>query len=81
MTTVPTCREVITFLADYLEGELDPMRTNAFERHLSVCPSCRNYLDSYRRTMEMERDAFSDPVLQDPPEELVAAILAIRKPA
>lgn len=80
MTPIATCREVITFLGDYYAGELDPMRTSAFERHLALCPSCRNYLGSYRRTIEMEREAFAEPELQEPPEELVEAILAIRRP-
>ncbi|HSU13343.1 anti-sigma factor family protein [Longimicrobium sp.] len=80
MTAIPTCREVLTFLGDYCAGELDPMRTSAFERHLQLCVSCRNYLDSYRRTIVLEREAFADPDLPDPPEELVEAILAIRRP-
>ncbi len=80
MTALPTCREVYEFLGDYYAGELDPMRTSAFERHLSLCASCRAYVDSYRRIVEMEKDAFADPALASPPEELVEAILAIRRP-
>jgi anti-sigma factor RsiW len=77
---LPPCREVIEFLDEYDAGELDPMRAAAFERHLELCASCRNYLHSYRLTVELEKDAFSDPELDDPPEELVAAILSIRRP-
>ena len=79
MTALPTCREVLEFLGDYDAGELDPMRTAAFERHLELCASCRNYLHSYRVTIELEKDAFDDAGLSEPPEELVAAILAIRR--
>lgn len=80
MIPIPTCREVLAFLGDYHAGELDPMRTAALERHLALCVSCRNYVDSYRRTILLERDAFDEPGLRDPPEELVEAILAIRRP-
>lgn len=80
MTTLPRCREVLEFLGDYDAGDLDLMRTAAFERHLELCASCRNYLHSYRVTIELEKDAFADPGLGDPPEELVAAILSIRRP-
>ena len=80
MSALPTCREVLEFLGDYDAGELDPMRNSAFERHLELCASCRNYLDSYRVTIRLEKDAFEDDALADPPEELVAAILAIRRP-
>jgi anti-sigma factor RsiW len=79
-TPLPTCREVLEFLGEYEARELGPMRTAAFERHLELCASCRNYLQSYRMTVELEKDAFSEPGLSDPPEELVAAILAIRRP-
>lgn len=78
--TLPTCREVLEFLGDWHAGELDPMRTSAFERHLALCASCRAYVDSYERVIEMEVDAFAEPGLSDPPEELVEAILAIRPP-
>ena len=80
MTALPTCREILEFLGDYDAGELDPMRTAAFERHLELCASCRNYLHSYRVTIELERHAFDDAGFGDPPEELVATILAIRPP-
>jgi anti-sigma factor RsiW len=81
MTALPTCREVLEFLADYDAGELDPMRTAAFERHLELCASCRNYLHSYRVTVQLEKHAFDDPEPSDPPEELIAAILALRPTA
>ena len=44
-----------------------------------LAPACRNYVDSYRRVIGMEKDAYDDPDLQAPPEELIDAILAIRR--
>jgi anti-sigma factor RsiW len=79
MSTLLTCREVCAFLDEFHAGELDGMRASAFERHLSLCISCRAYVDSYRRVVEMEKDAFAEPALADPPAELVAAILSIRR--
>ena len=79
MSTLPTCREVYDFLDDYHAGGLDPLRSSAFERHLSLCPSCRHYVDSYRRTVELEKDAFRGSDDSPPPEELVNAILSIRR--
>jgi anti-sigma factor RsiW len=80
VSVLPDCREVLRFLDEYREGDLDPMRQGAFERHLALCVSCRNYLDSYLMTVAMERDAYSEPALQEPPAELVQAILSIRRP-
>lgn len=74
-----TCREIYEFLDDYHGGALDPLRNSAFERHLSLCPSCAHYVDSYRRTVELEKDAFGEADTAPPPPELVDAILAIRR--
>jgi len=68
------CREIIAFLADYLDGSLDPAARAEFDRHLAVCPSCVAYLAGYRSTIRMARLAV-DADSGDPPEELVAAIL------
>ncbi|RJP34792.1 MAG: hypothetical protein C4547_10310 [Phycisphaerales bacterium] len=76
-----TCQEVAEFLLEYLEGAL-PVESGAeFERHLAVCPACRDYLESYQSTIELERQAFrqSDGPAAEPPPELIAAILASRR--
>lgn len=77
-----TCRDVITFLREYLEEDLALAEKARFETHLGVCPSCVAYLESYRRTVALAKDALGDPegpVPDGVPEELVAAILASRK--
>jgi anti-sigma factor (TIGR02949 family) len=51
-----TCREVILdHLDDYLDGTLSREVVEEFERHLSVCPPCVAYLNTYRRTRELTR--------------------------
>lgn len=78
-----TCKELIhDFLMEYVQGDLGAEARIEFEKHLSVCPSCVRYIDSYRRTVEMTRelgsgaDAASLPP-PPPPEGLVRAILAV----
>jgi anti-sigma factor RsiW len=76
-----TCRELIEFLHLYLEGELPPERVAEFERHLSACDSCVNYLATYKETIALGKVAcreLDQPVGADVPEELVAGILAAR---
>lgn len=73
-----TCRQLIDFIADYLDGALDAVSGEDFERHLSVCRSCQAYLASYRETMSLTKIAITDEPLEDVPEELVRAILARR---
>jgi anti-sigma factor RsiW len=74
-----TCRELIEFLHLYLDGELPPERVAEFERHLSVCESCVNYIKTYREAIALGKAACRDwdaPARDEVPEELVAAVLA-----
>ncbi len=77
-----TCKELIEFLADYLDGELPAPERREFDRHLAVCPSCVNYLETYKGTIALGRAALCDPDEAPPkevPEDLIKAILATRK--
>lgn len=86
-----TCREFTEFLSAYLSGELSAAEAAEFERHLRECRACGNYLDTYKKTIEISRAAFNDEVnVTRPasestvpgipvPERLVQAILAARR--
>lgn len=74
-----TCREVLDFLDDFTDGALPAAEHRRFEAHLATCPPCREYLASYRTTIEMARDAFIDEACDDLPEDLVRAILDARR--
>jgi anti-sigma factor RsiW len=77
-----TCRELVDFLNDYLDGALPPRRRAEFERHLEACPECVSYLESYRETIRLGKRAFATDAKAlpaDVPEELVKAILAARR--
>ena len=79
--TTMTCRELIDFISDYLEGALPPSTTREFERHLTICPSCVAYLDGYRKAIRLGRLAMArteDPVGVSIPQSLVRAIRAAR---
>lgn len=73
-----TCREVVAFILEYLEGSLETDTRVRFERHLSLCDSCTAYLRAYRDTMRLERLA-CDQTGADVPEELIDLILAERR--
>ena len=75
-----TCREVVDFLMQYLDGELPAAQRMVFEGHLAECGCCRKFMDSYKRTVELAHDCpCKDPRGEKPPEELVRAILEARK--
>jgi len=65
----------------YLDEELSAEQRYEFERHLKVCPSCVNYLESYKATVRMGKAAMHDP--DEPasgtvPEGLIRAIREAR---
>ena len=76
------CREFTEFLHEYLFGNLPAQERLEFEKHLADCPWCVAYLDSYRKTLQLEKAAFAAddqaPAPADAPEELVQAILRAR---
>ena len=78
-----TCREVLTFLWAYLSGELEPEKKQEFDEHLDDCPSCVSYIGSYRATIELTKGAFEDPAcepgIEEVPEDLVKAVMAVRR--
>ena len=70
-----TCRELTEFLDDYFAGALAADRRAVFDRHLAVCPDCRNYLASYRATVRLVKAA-GEVAMQGVPEGLVKAVVA-----
>lgn len=72
-----TCRELIDFIADYLERTLSAEARADFDRHLSACQSCRAYLYSYETTIRLVKS--HDRTLDEPPAELIQAILEVRR--
>lgn len=77
-----TCREVVEFLSDYLEGELSPEQHTLFTTHLEECSDCVEYLKSYQEAVRLGKAGLrqtDEPVSQEVPEDLVQAILAARR--
>jgi anti-sigma factor RsiW len=77
-----TCRELIEFLMDYLDGALSAERRAEVDRHLAVCPSCVEYMRSYQEAVKMGKvsmRADDSAAPGDVPEELLRAVLGARK--
>ena len=49
MATI-NCNELVELVTDYLEGRLSSVETARFERHLSTCQGCTNYVEQMRLT-------------------------------
>jgi anti-sigma factor RsiW len=63
-----TCRDLIELLIDYVSDELPPERRQYLEQHLSLCPPCLAYLETYRLTIKLTRQL---PRCAPPPPELI----------
>jgi anti-sigma factor RsiW len=77
-----TCRAFIEFIGQYLENELAQEEQEKFEHHLTHCPHCVKYLQSYKETIKIGKVALAptdEPVPTDVPEELIQAILSSRE--
>jgi anti-sigma factor RsiW len=77
-----TCREFADFMMDYLAGELPMPVTVRFEDHLRVCENCQRYLESYRQSISLGKQAFRDldeAASPEVPESLIQAILSARR--
>lgn len=52
-----SCQQLIEFCMDYVEGALPDDEQVRFRRHLSHCPDCVTFFETYRRTPEVSREA------------------------
>ena len=78
MTVTLTCKELIEFIGRYVADALDTETRKRFDQHLEICPECVDYLDSYRKTIQLGRDALLEGGEAPPapmPDDLVEAIL------
>lgn len=76
------CVEFETFIIDYLEGTLPKRQRVLFDLHLALCRECREYLRSYKSTMEQVKSqtdiTFSEMGMGGVPEDLITAVLEAR---
>lgn len=59
---VLTCREVEELSYDFLDGHLERKLSVRIGRHLRVCPPCRRFMNSYRKTKELGRHLDRPPL-------------------
>jgi anti-sigma factor RsiW len=60
------CRDVImNLLFDWLDGHLVPEVAAECEDHVRICPACRAYVATYRKTRQLAATAARPAVPQD----------------
>ena len=57
-----TCKEVLSHISGYLDGELDAMACDAIDRHCLECASCAALVNGLRETVGLCRQAATAPL-------------------
>lgn len=61
------CRQLLSLLSDYIDGELGQELCQRLEAHLAGCENCRIVIDTLRKTVYLYRVSTKDPTM---PEEV-----------
>jgi len=69
------CRKMVRFLYDYVEGGLRKKKREAFDDHLSDCPSCKMFMKTYTKAISLTRGL----QCRDMPEGLKDKIMSFLK--
>ncbi|HEY0841161.1 MAG TPA: zf-HC2 domain-containing protein [Vulgatibacter sp.] len=64
------CKECVDLLVDYLEGALPAEREKELDEHFMGCPPCLDFLDQYRASTALCREAIETEM----PEALAAKL-------
>ena len=76
----PVTKPFFPPLDDYVAGQLPPESSGSFDNHLRCCVDCRNYLDSYRKSVELGKQAFASTDEVVPPgtvpESMIRAVFS-----
>ncbi len=56
------CTQVLRFICDNLDADVDSPRCIEIHRHLAECPDCSAYLASMKETVKLYRSYTTGPV-------------------
>jgi len=47
-----TCKQIADLMVDYLTDQLRPPVKQEFAKHLSICPDCVSFVNTYKKTVQ-----------------------------
>ncbi len=50
------CHQLLAWLNDYVDGEIDPAICEEFEQHLAGCNPCQVVVDNIRKTITLYKE-------------------------
>ncbi len=66
----PQCKQLLSNLSDYLDGDLQPELCITIEEHLLNCENCRIVVNTLKKTIEIYQNAPSSELPSDVRERL-----------
>lgn len=63
--TNKTCRNLLSQLSDYIDGELEEMLCAEIEQHMAGCPDCQAVVNTLEKTVRLYRTVGRAEVPQD----------------
>lgn len=67
------CKELVELVTDYIENELSENDRSRFEEHTAYCRGCQNYMDEYRKTIQVISELADDALSGEARAELMMA--------
>jgi anti-sigma factor RsiW len=67
-----SCQGAYDLLFDLLDGQLPEEKAGAVQAHFQACPPCLQFLESYRKTPGLCREALAREV----PQEVTSSLLS-----
>jgi len=71
-----TCQELVELVTDYLEGALSRRDRKRFEKHISACSNCTEYVAQFRETIRLTGTLREQDISREAAEELLAVFAA-----
>lgn len=71
---MPTCKDFLRELSDFLDEALDASMKAELEQHVRDCPNCWVVLDTTQKTLKIYKGCEPQSVPQDMEDRLLAAL-------
>lgn len=71
---MPTCKDFLRELSEYLDECLDPSTKQELDRHVEECPSCWVVLDTTKKTLKIYKGCEPQAVPSSLEDRLMAAL-------
>jgi predicted anti-sigma-YlaC factor YlaD len=72
-----SCEELLQYLSDYIDNDLDEELTSVAQNHLATCHNCRVVLDSTQQTIFLFREQGKRTIPADRRERLFSQLQAV----